>query len=53
VLVDEEHTGNTNVFVDAGTVLGRRRGHGATNRLALLELLMTAARRKKPRRYSI
>ena len=36
VLIDEQNARDADVFIDARAILGRRRGHGTTNRQALL-----------------
>src|SRR6185295_11093151 len=33
VLIDQQNAGNSDLIIDARSILGRRRGHGTTNRL--------------------
>ncbi len=49
VLIDEQYPRHADVFVDARTVLGRRRRHGTANRQALLGLWTRAGTRRRAR----
>src|SRR5579872_95156 len=44
LLIDQEHAGDTDIFIDARAVLGRGRWHGTTNRQALLEPFLLRAK---------